>query len=75
MCHFHAFGNIFEFDGKFEARLSRPLSSGFISHFIKDKTEDTSLFGMEISNSSSLQDGRECVHWKCAPFTELSLCA
>lgn len=35
--NFHAFGKVFEFDGKFEARLSRPLSSGFISDFIKDK--------------------------------------
>lgn len=35
--NFHAFGNIFEFDGKFEAWLSRLLSSGFISDFIRDE--------------------------------------
>lgn len=29
---------------------------------------------MEISNSSSLQDGKGCVHWKCTPF-KLNLCA
>lgn len=29
---------------------------------------------MEISNSSSVQDGKECIHWKYTPF-RLNLCA
>lgn len=37
MWYFHAFGNILKFDGKFEARLSRPLSNVFISDSIKDR--------------------------------------
>jgi len=36
-CYFHAFGNIFEFDGRFEARLSSPLSGVIVSYCVKSR--------------------------------------